>query len=164
MELCDSIRDGLGELWDARVEHVRSHPDDQAELEKFFWFVKSRKFPVEWWLPRLKEAAELDPTLGGETYMIGKELALAADVDPRGALDVLQLLLDARDEAGRTVFDLTRYAVPMVIARAIASDDPQLKADAEAFMNSLGEQGHLALAAEVESVLNGSVGQAEIED
>lgn len=52
----------------------------------------------------------------------------------------------------------------MVIARAIASDDPQLKADAEAFMNSLGEQGHLALAAEVESVLNGSVGQAEIED
>jgi hypothetical protein len=160
----DSIRDRLGQLWDARVEHVRSHLEDREELRNFFWFVRSGKFPAEWWLPRLKEAAEIDSGLAGETYMIGKQIATAADVDPRGALEVLQLLLDAPSEAGRSVFDLTRNAVPMVIARAIASGDETLKADAEAYMNRLGEQGHLSLMAEVEAVINGSVTQADIEE
>lgn len=35
----DAIRDRLGELWDARVAHVRAHPDDKEELTKFYLFV-----------------------------------------------------------------------------------------------------------------------------
>ena len=125
--------------------------------------MKSHKFTVEWWLPRLKEAAELNPGLGTERYMIGKEVASSADVDPRGALDVLKLLLRDRDQSGRVTYDLTRNAVPMVIARAIASGDEDLKQDAVAFMNQLGENGNLGLEAEVERVLTGAITQADVD-
>lgn len=160
----DEIRDRFAELWDQRVAHVRAHPEDQEELNGFYWFVKSKKFPVEWWLPRLKEAAELNPNLSTERYMIGKEIALAADVDPRGAFDALKLLVEGRDEAGMAMYDLTRNAVPMVIARGIASGDEALKQDAVVFMNHLGEKGNLSLEAEVKRVLDGTIASGDIDD
>jgi hypothetical protein len=157
-----TLRDGLAKLWDARVKHVRSQPDDHEELSDFFWFVRSGKFAVSWWLPRLKEAAELYPGLSREKYIIGKQLASAADVDARTALDVLKLLLTGRDEADLPSFDLTRHAVPMILARGIASGDDQLKADAEAYMHLLGEQGNLQLQAEVNAVLDGTIDQDDV--
>lgn len=159
----DEIRDRFAEIWDQRVLHVRAHPEDREELNGFHWFVKNNKFAVEWWLPRLREALELDPNLSNERYMIGKELAASADVDPRGALDVLKLLLEGRDEAGMPAYDLTRHAVPMVIARAIASSDAALKQDAVAYMNHLGEKGNLSLEAEVNKVLSGTIAQSDVD-
>ena len=38
---------------------MREHPEDHQELSQFHWFVKSGKFPTEWWMSRLKEAAQL---------------------------------------------------------------------------------------------------------
>ncbi len=49
------IRELFAQLWDERVAHVREHPGDKAELNGFYWFVMSQKFPVEWWLPRLRK-------------------------------------------------------------------------------------------------------------
>lgn len=160
----DPIRDRFAALWDARVSHVREHPEDAEELDGFHWFVKSHKFEVDWWLPRLKDALELDPNLSTERYMIGKEIASSADVDPRGALDVLKLLLEDRDRTGLTVHDLTRNAVPMVIARAIDSGDDELKDDAVAYMNELGEKGNLSLEADVNQVLEGVISQSDVDD
>ncbi|MEX1093472.1 MAG: hypothetical protein WEF28_09985 [Acidimicrobiia bacterium] len=157
----NEIRDRFAGLWDERVAHVREHPEDQAELNGFFWFVKSKKFAVGWWLPRLKEAAALGPNLATERYMIGKELASSADVDPRGAFDALKLLVEGRDEAGMAMHDLTRNAVPMVIAKGIASGDDALKEDALDFMNQLGEKGNLSLEAEVNRVLDGTITQSD---
>jgi hypothetical protein len=159
----DEIRDRFAVLWDQRMAHVRDHPEDKEELNGFYWFVKSTKFAVEWWLPRLKEAAELDPDLSTERYMIGKEVASSADVDPRGAFDVLTVLLEGRDEAGMASYDLTRNAVPMVIARAIDSGDEVLKQDAVAFMNMLGEKGNLSLEAEVNRVREGTITQSDVD-
>jgi hypothetical protein len=159
----DALRDRFAELWDTRIAHVRSHPDDNEELDGFYWVVKSHKFAIEWWLPRLKEAAELDPSLSSERYMIGKEIATSADVDPRTAFDVLKLLLKA-DESGATSYDLTRNAVPMVIARGISSGDDSLKQDAVAYMNYLGEKGHISLEGEVYKVLEGEITQADVDD
>jgi hypothetical protein len=150
----EAIRDRFAALWDARVEHVRSHPGDMEELNGFHWFVKSNKFDVEWWLPRLKEAAKLDPQLSSQRYMIGKEIAASADVDPRSAFDVLQLLLQGRDDVEMATYDLTRNAVPLVLARAIASGDSELKREAEDYMNDLGAQGNLSLEAEVNEALS----------
>jgi len=159
----DEIRDRFADLWDQRVLHVRAHPDDKEELNGFHWFVKSNKFAAEWWLPRLREALELNPNLSTERYMIGKEIASSADVDPRGALEVLKLVLEGRDEAGMSAYDLTRHAVPMVIARAIESNDAALKQDAVAYMNHLGEKGSLSLEAEVNKVLNGTIAQSDVD-
>lgn len=159
----DDIRDRLAVLWDGRVDHVRSHPQDREELNGFFWFAKSGKFSVEWWLPRLREAAALNPSLGSERYMIGKELASAADVDPRTAFDVLRLLLENHDSPGLAVHDLTLNAVPVVLARAIDSGDETISAEATAYMNYLGEQGNLALESQVKAVLKGAITQADVD-
>ncbi|SEB14151.1 MULTISPECIES: hypothetical protein [unclassified Mycobacterium] len=159
-----AIRDRLAGLWDSRVAHVRSCPQDREELTGFWWFVKSGKFAVEWWLPRLKEAAELDPQLCAERYMIGKELALASDYDPRTAFDVLKLLLGGRQEAGLAVYDLTRNAVPMILARAIASGDEGLRQDAEEYMNELGEAGNLGLQSEVIKFIDGTLNEEDVDE
>lgn len=151
----DPIRDRLAELWDSRVAHVRAHRQDSEELIGFCWLVKSHKFTAEWWLPRLKEALELCPQLSSESHMVGKEIASAADVDARTAFEVLELLLAERDDSGLVAFELTRDAVPVVIARAITSGDEGLKQAAVAYMNELGEKGNLSLEMEVNKVLAG---------
>ena len=160
----DPIRDRLASLWDERVAHVRSQPGSEAELNGFYWFVRSRKFPIEWWLPRLREALELYPALGAERSMIGKEVALAADVDPRAALDVLKLLLETRDQNGLASYDLTLNAIPMVLGRAITSGDDELKDEAVRYMNELGEAGNLGLAADVNRVVDGIVTQSDVDE
>jgi hypothetical protein len=158
----EEIRDRFGQLWDERVAHVREHPEDHEELSGFYWFVKSKKFSVEWWLPRLKEAAELDPSLSTERYMIGTEIAASADFDPRGALDVLKLLLEGQSEAGGISWDLAGNAVSMVLARAMTSGDDRLKRDATAYMNHLGEEGFLSLEAEISKVIDGKITPSDV--
>lgn len=151
----DAIRDRFATLWDERVTHVRAHLEDQEELGGFYWVVKSKKFPPDWWLPRLKEALELHSAIAKERYMIGEELATAASVDPATALSILKLLLEGQNEGGIRAYDLARNAVPKVIATAIGAGDIGLKSDAEALMNELGAKGYLSLEAEVKAVLEG---------
>jgi hypothetical protein len=150
----EAIRDRFAELWDIRVAHVRTHPGDKEELNGFEWFVKSKKFDIEWWLPRLKEAAELDPHLGSKTSMIGQEIASSAEIDPQVALDVIKLLLKDRNDADIAGFNLRRDAIPIVLARAIASGDTKLMREAKLYMNQLGERGDLNLEAAVNQALN----------
>lgn len=160
----EAIRDRFADLWDMRAEHVRSHPEDQEELNGFEWFVRSKKFDTEWWLPRLKEAAKLDPQLGGKVYMISKEIASSADVNPRDAFDALKLLFEHHSDTDIIRFELTRNAVPMVLAKAIVSGDDELRREAIAYMNYLGEQGNLSLEAQVNEVLNGKITQDDVDD
>ncbi|MEX2375543.1 MAG: hypothetical protein WD942_08180, partial [Dehalococcoidia bacterium] len=115
----DSILNRFADVWDARITHVASNISDSAELREFYWVVRSGKFDAEWWLPRLKRALELDPELATQRYMIGNDVASAADVDARVALDVTKLLLAPRQAAGMAIHDLSRNAVPIVIARAL---------------------------------------------
>lgn len=149
----DAIRDRLANLWDERVDHVRSHPEDKQELDGFHWFVKSGKFDASWWLPRLKEAVELDPELAGERFMIGKEIAASAEADPRGALDAVKVLLTERGDSGVSIWDLSENAVPIVLARAISSGDEDLKQTAIILMNELGEKGYRRLEEQVSDAL-----------
>lgn len=158
----DSIRDRFADVWDSRIAHVEANPSDSAELREFYWVVRSGKFQAEWWLPRLKRSLELDAELATERYMIGKDIAKAADVDPRAALDVTKLLIGTRRNHGLTLYELSQNAVPMVIARALATDDDQLKADATVFMNELGEAGHFDLARQVQAVLDGTISQDDV--
>jgi hypothetical protein len=124
--------------------------------------VKSKKYGVEWWLPRLKEAAELDPHLGSKAHMISKEIASAADFDPRTAFDALKLLLESCNDAA--AYGLRCDATPIVLANAISSEDSELKRDAERYMNRLGEQGDLGLEAAVNEVLNERIIQNDVDD
>lgn len=158
----DSIRDRFADVWDARIAHAEANPSDSPELREFHWVVRSGKFEAEWWLPRLKRSLELDAELATERYMIGKDIAKAVDVDPRVALDVTKLLLGTRQNPGLTLHEFSQHAVPMVIARALATDDDQLKVDATLLMNELGEAGHFDLARQVQAVLDGTITQDDV--
>ena len=153
----DVIRDRFARFLDDRIAHVTAHPEDSAELTGLYWIAKGGKFPAEWWLPRLRQALELEPGIATERYMIGTDLAKASSVDPRNALAVLQMLLAARDEGGMVSFDLPRNAVPMVIASALRSGDHDLRQEADRYMNELGARGNLGLEAEVHAILEGKV-------
>lgn len=159
----DEIRDRFASLWDQRVAHVREHPDDRDELNGFHWFVKSKKFAERWWLPRLKEAVDLNPHLLQERLMIGREVASASDANPRGAFEVLKVFLSGSDEFGAAAWDLSRNAVPIVLARGMASGDPDLEEEATDLMNELGEKGDLELQRRVDAVLSGDVTQADVD-
>lgn len=158
----DSIRDRFVAVWDSRISHVESTPSDSAELREFHWVVRSNKFDTQWWLLRLQRSLELDPDLASERYMIAKDIARAAEVNPRLALDVTTLLILARQGHGMAVHDLSPNALPMVIARALSSDDDQLKADATLLMNEMGEAGLLDLSRQVDAVLEGAVTQEDV--
>jgi len=160
----EAVRDRFGELWDGRILHVREHPDDSQELGGIYWLAKSEAFSAEWWLPSLRDALELEPTIATERYMIGKELAQASSAHATNALAVLKLLLNGCAEGGRGSFDLSRNAIPFVIANAIRSGDDELKCDAEAYMNELGAKGNLGLEAEVLAVIEGKVGMDDVDD
>lgn len=158
------IRDRFGSLLDERLRHVKDHPEDHLELKGLYWLAKGDKFPVEWWLPRLKEALELEPAIATERYMIGKELADASSVEPATAFEVLRLLLAGREEGGMVSFDLTRHAVPVVLANAIRAGDVAVRGEAEAYMHELGAKGYLQLEDEVKAVLKDVVTLADVDE
>jgi hypothetical protein len=89
--------------------------------------------------------------------MIAQEIASSAEVDPQAALDAVKLLLADRNDADMAGFNLRRDAVPIVLARAIASGDENLQHTALQFMNQLGEQGDLGLEESVRQALSGIV-------
>ena len=61
-------------------------------------------------------------------------------------------------------FDLSRNAIPVVIANAMLSVDSTVRGDAEAFMNELGAQGNLSLEEQVRAVLDGKVGVEDVDE
>lgn len=148
----DDIRGRLEALWDSRVKHVREYPDDRAELKDFYWFIRSRKFEVGWWVPRLVEAATLNPDLGTHG-MIGEDLAAAAE---DYSSEVLEAVIALTMPAGRLVeptsYDLMTYAVPAAIAWALASDDPALQSKGRRFMNTLAEHDYINIQNDVEAI------------
>lgn len=159
----DSIRARFEMLWDERIGHVREHPEEAEELKGIYWLVRSSSFSSEWWLPRLREVLELDPSIGSERAAIGKELARASYSDPVAALAVLKAILDGRSEGGRFAYGLGMPAIPFVIANAMRLGDPPVKAEAERFMNELGAQGNHGLEAEVQDVIDGKVSVKDVE-
>lgn len=151
----DTIRDRLAALWDERVHHVESNRDDRAELRDFYWFVRCGKFDPEWWLPRLRQAVELDPEL--DTHgMIGEQLGEAASVLPGDALIAITHLLRPEDTASRDNWDLRREALAPVIAAALDSGDSELERDALDLMNAMGARGETDLDSRVASLRRGS--------
>lgn len=146
--------DRAATLLDERLAHVRRHREDAAELHEFYWFVRCRAFPTDWWLPRLREAAELSrlDTRG----MIGEQLAEAAKQYPELAFDTLETLLDSGADAdGFSKYDLVTDALPTVLASAMATDNSDLGTRARRLMSAYGEKGFIELQRQVEAISRG---------
>jgi hypothetical protein len=61
-------------------------------------------------------------------------------------------------------FDLSRNAVPMVIANALRSGEDDLRQEADRYMNELGAKGNLGLEAEVHAILEGTVTVEDLDE
>lgn len=146
------FRNRAATLLDERLAHVRRHREDSTELHEFYWFVRCRAFPTEWWLPRLREAAEL--TQLDTRGVIGEQLAEAARQYPQLAFDTLETLLHSGVDAdGFSKYDLVTNALPTVLATALATDDGELRARARRLMSEHGEKGFIELERQVEEIL-----------
>ncbi|MDJ0333893.1 hypothetical protein QMG83_01500 [Salinibacterium sp. G-O1] len=74
------------------------------------------------------------------------------------------MLLKNAESRRIAICELSQHAVPVVIATAIESGDPELSAEARAFMNELGESGSFGHAKEVQAVLEGALSEADVID
>jgi hypothetical protein len=140
-DLPDAIVSRARELWDLRAAAVAAGQSDLGELVGFYWWVRSEKFELDWWLPRLQQAVlsgDFDPH-----GMIGAQLEAAAAEAPAATLDVLQAMLSHRSAAFRR-FDLIDHA-PAVIAAALDSGDTATIAEAQSLIDELGRDGHLRI-------------------
>lgn len=147
----DETRIRAGQLWDSRVVFVREHREAAAELDDFYWFVRSGKFEPSWWLPRLLEVTTLVPDFKTRG-MIGEQLATASNEDPSTALSVLEnLLSSAGPEVQTSHYDLDENATPQVLATAFDSGDARLAARADLLMNRMAASGYLDLEERVRS-------------
>lgn len=137
----NDILERARDLWDRRAAFVRDGEADLSELGEFFWWARSGQFDVDWWLPRLEQAAEAaDFDARG---MIGEQLEQAAIRFPALTIRVLDRLLSQRDEPfGR--YDLVEHA-PAIIAAALDSGDAAAVETSERVMNDLGRGGHLKI-------------------
>jgi hypothetical protein len=138
-------------LWDSRAEHVSAHLEDAAEVAKFYWFALCKDFEIEWWLPRLIDAAtvynEFDPK-----GLIADKLVEAAEVNADLALAALEKLLQRRNpDKPWDGYSLKHKAAPGVIAAALDADDPGVQQRATALMNKLGDEGEIDLKEKVQS-------------
>lgn len=149
----EDIARRFGELWDLRVAHVRDHHEDKAEIEDFYWFVKSGKYPTKWWLPRLIEAARLHGNLSTHG-MVGEILAGASADYPNESLEALMLLLDEKPDTEMLKYDLREHAAPIIIATALKSEDEILAQNAKQFMHKLGSWGYIDLENRVNQIIS----------
>jgi hypothetical protein len=133
-------------LLDSRAEAVRSGDIDPRELGEFYWWVRSRKFPPEWWLPRLEQAVRV-PGFSARG-MLGDVLDDTAPLAPIRVPGILgKLLIQGREDPfGR--HDLIEHA-PGILAAALESGDSDAITTADRIMDLLGRLGHLEIAEQV---------------
>lgn len=128
-------------LWENRASEVADGRADPAELRDFYWWVHCGKFPIEWWLPLLKQAADTTD-FEGRTYL-GEHLAEAARTSPRVTVEVLSRLLQSAPRP------LARYNLienaPSIIARGLGCGDAATTQEAQRLMDWLGKIGNLEI-------------------
>lgn len=139
--------DRARELWEGRAKAVAAGETSIDELADFYWWVRSDKFDRSWWLPHLLQALESDDF--DAAGMLGEVLEQTAPSAPEQVAAILERLLSKRGEKPFTRYDLVEHA-PAVIAEALDSADPDLRATGQRIMDLLGRGGHLRIAELVE--------------
>ncbi len=138
-------------LWEQRIAHVHSMPEDHAELAEFFWVVDCKKFDATWWLPKYLEVAQLLPqATEGPDFV--EELTRASRELPGEAVRALKYLVTNADGVVRVPWYVSAADYSQIIANGLGAADQELSKVARGLMNSLGEAGDMGLARRVEEL------------
>jgi hypothetical protein len=136
------------QLWEFRAQEVAAGRAEDAELKDYYWWVHCEKFPQDWWLPLLKQAAKA-MDFDGHTYL-GEPLAEAASTEPYLAVEILdQLLRSAPAPMAR--YNLIENS-PEIIARALDSGDVDAQKLGTDLMNWMGKLGNLDIKDRVDGL------------
>lgn len=133
------------EFWERRRLAVSKDAEDFIELSEFHTWVHTGLFPVEWWLPRLRDVAEI-VDIEGFTYL-GEHLAEAAATNSALALAILDCLV-RRSTKSWIRHDLVEHA-DEIIARAQSSGSAHETDLARQLMDYLGREGYRDIAGRV---------------
>lgn len=131
-EIDAEILERAGALWDSRFAAVAREESEPAMLVEFDWWIRCGHFDNDWWLPRLTDLAEKFQ-FDGRAH-IGDELEATSKVDIAGALKALNLLIRKESATAFMPYGLRR-AAPVVLTRALESDDPTTVAVADDLIN-----------------------------
>jgi hypothetical protein len=137
----EAIKARAQHLVEWRAQEIRVSNASAVELNGFHWWVRSSRFPADWWLPILELAVRnsaFDPHSS-----LGTALAVAAHEFPRQTASLLSQLLPVGEPSWQR-FDLIESA-PAILAAALDSGDDVAHDIAMTVMNRLGREGHTDL-------------------
>ena len=135
------------ELMSWRAYEVRAGRTDPAELDQVFWWVRTEKFPPEWWLALVDLAFE-SPSFEPRGMMRDALLA-AAPHYPERVCHVLERLLEA--PPGPQRYYVVTEEAPGILAAAMDYGPQELAARATRLMHALGGEGFTDLKRNIES-------------
>ncbi len=127
-------------LWDWRMAELAAGRTIATELTGFGWWIASRHFPSDWWLPHL--VAILKHTVVPTQPDLGAALAAASVTRPSLTQEALGMMLTPVDTVDWQKRDLLE-AAPTIIAAALDCDDPDAQNAAQSLLNDLGRAGHV---------------------
>jgi hypothetical protein len=150
-DLPEGVTERLQQLWDWRVSEVTNNHDG-VELRGFGWWFCSGRFPPEWAVSRLAQAAREAPLLDSPGQVAEGVAALAYDY-PRDSVEIFHSLLGHGGSAPKDWEAVTvGEHAPAVIAAGLDSGDPAVERRALELLERLGRAGHLTLKQRVDEV------------
>jgi len=140
-----AVLDRCQTLWDWRASEVRTGRADPHELAGFSWWIRSGRFPAEWWLPHLMQALADNSFQARSTLF--EPLAKVASAHPREALEAVMALTEGDGDAMTSYY--IHRDVPSIIAAGLDSGSKRATKLALIFMNQLGRRGYVDLDRQV---------------
>ena len=135
-------------LWDWREAEVEAGLADLTELQGFGWWLRSNRFPIGWALPQMVRVAEAPYRLD-MTEQIAELVGKDANTHLRDRLRIIAGLLRT-SERGWTASQIGEHSATL-IAAALDSDEPDLRAMGQSLLNEFGRAGVLEIRAAVDA-------------
>ena len=139
----DKIVQRFHKFWECMVDGIQEEINDSGELAhpftQFGWWFISGCFKPEWALKQLQRVVRVAGKVEPELLVIEKLAELAGDY-PAQSFTVLEKLVDW-DQDGRNIFGWNQNHIEAILR--VALTDKTVKADADALIRRLGDNGNV---------------------
>ena len=141
-EIQEEILERLKQLWESRLETVRSSEELGRKLKQitaFGWWFVSGKFDDRWALEQLRKALEVARWVEPD-YSVIDRLTKLATTAPKFVIECLAILI--REDRRGWVVVANKDAIRQILSSLLSIDDPEIKDSAESLVHELGARGY----------------------
>lgn len=137
------VRDRLKELWEWRLEEIRSEEttDAGAEISAFFYWVRSENLSADWLLRHLRRALEVALPEAQDVFLIIDPLRKFVGTHPVEVAGILETLVRS-DKSGWGIL-ADRRGLRELLEAIIRSGEPTAISHAQRTIDNLGRQYRL---------------------